>query len=347
MCFYTVKCLLEVISSKICFKLDTLSSRIISFWRASPVGNKMRNNTMIDEKDYPLTFSGHETFPLRQMWLKKIVDIADINGDIPKKSFSEPEIIAELGVGKNMLLSMRHWAVACGVMYEKTTNCFSLSDFAKQILADDGLDPYSEHPSTTWLLHWALSTFGTKATTIYWVFNKINNSSFTKSDLKVQLKQLCDRRQKKVSDSSLVKDIEASLRGYLPKSIGAYEEDYADPIFGELGLLSSVENGHYVFNRGPKLSLNDATFTYALLDYWKPRKSMSSTLSLDEVAFGESSPGRIFKLDEDSIAERMMSIDELTGQRITWSNSAGIKQLSKGDFDFDDLMAEMLRKAYD
>lgn len=301
---------------------------------------------MIDNNDYPLIFSGHETFPLRQMWLKKVVDIADNNGDIPKKSFSDPEKIAELGVGKNMLSSMRHWAMACRVIQEKSIGYFSITDFANRILADDGLDPYSEHPATAWLMHWKLASFGTKATTIYWIFNKINNPSFTKSELKAQLKQLCNKHDKKVSESSLVKDVEACLRGYMPKSVGAFEEDYADPMFGELGLISSIENGHYVFNRGPKLSLNDASFTYALLDYWKPRKAMASTLSLDELTFGESSPGRIFKLDEDSIAERIVSIGELTGKRITWSNTAGVKQLSKGDFDFDDLMEEMLRKAY-
>ena len=56
---------------------------------------------MIDNNDYPLIFSGHETFPLRQMWLKKVVDIADNNGDIPKKSFSDPEKIAESIASEN------------------------------------------------------------------------------------------------------------------------------------------------------------------------------------------------------------------------------------------------------
>lgn len=302
---------------------------------------------MNDVKDFPLSFSGHETFPLRQTWLKKAYDLSSENGTILKNSFSNPEKIAELGVGKNMLSSIRHWALACGVILEKTTSSFCVTQLANQILSDEGLDPYSEHPTTAWLMHWKLASVGTRATTIYWIFNKINNLSFTKSELKSQLEQLCSKQQKKVSDSSFIKDIDTCLRGYIFKSDGAYEEDYAAPFFGELGLLSSIENGHYVFNRGPKFSLNDAAFTYALLDYWKPRKSLSSTLSLDELTYGESSPGKIFKLDEDSIAERMLSIDELTGKRIAWSNTAGIKQLSKTDFCFDDLMQEMLRKAYD
>lgn len=301
---------------------------------------------MSDIKQYSLTFSGHETFPLRQMWLKKVVDIADKNGYIAKKSFSDPEKIAVLGVGKNMLSSMRHWAVACRVISENSGDSFGVTDFAKLILSDNGFDPYSEHPTTAWLMHWKLASVDTKATTIYWLFNKINNLSFTKAELKNQLQQLCDKYQKTVSEASISKDIDACLRGYIPKSIGASAEDYADPIFGELGLLTVTDSGYYVFNRGDKISLNDAAFAYVLLDYWRPRKELSSTLSLDDVLFGESSPGRIFKLDENAVAERMMSLEELTGNRVTWSNTAGVKQLSKRDFDFDLLMNEMLRKAY-
>lgn len=63
-------------------------------------------------------FSGHETFPLRQMWLKKVFDQAT-NGEILRKSaFSDEKAIAHFGIGKNMVASIRHWALACGVMYE-------------------------------------------------------------------------------------------------------------------------------------------------------------------------------------------------------------------------------------
>ena len=49
-------------------------------------------NLANNSKKYPLSFSGHETFPLRQMWLKKVTDIADSDGEILKKKFSDPKI---------------------------------------------------------------------------------------------------------------------------------------------------------------------------------------------------------------------------------------------------------------
>jgi len=303
--------------------------------------------TTIKNLPSDLIFSGHETFLLRQTWLKKVADLANQDHEILKKEFSSPEKIADLGVGKNMLASMKHWALACGIIKEKSSTCFETTTLCRSIFLDSGLDPYSEHPTTVWLLHWQLASKGTRATTIYWLFNKLNSNRFTKEELKSQLENLCNEAGKTVSSSSITKDIDTNIRSYAFKSSENYEEDYADPVFSELGLLNYGDAGVYSFNRGPKTTLNNAAFVYVLLDFWKPRKDFANTLSLDEIAFAESSPGRVFKLDENSIAERIESIHEMTDNKIQWTNSAGIRQLSKSDFDFDDLMKLMLRKAYD
>ena len=52
-------------------------------------------------------FSGHETFPLRQMWLKKVVDQSTTDGLLPKSVFTNKDAIATFGVGKNMVSSIR------------------------------------------------------------------------------------------------------------------------------------------------------------------------------------------------------------------------------------------------
>ncbi|PAX99840.1 hypothetical protein CKO50_19205 [Pseudoalteromonas sp. HM-SA03] len=306
----------------------------------------MMMNLPTNNKRPTLAFSGHETFPLRQMWLKKVVDIADNNGDILKKSFSDARLIAELGVGKNMLASMRHWAHCCEVIQEKSNGYVSVSDFGSKIFGLQGLDPYSEHPTTTWLVHWKLAQRESKATTLYWVFNRINTPTFSKQELQEQLVSMCEKESKVVSLTSLSKDIDTNLRGYVSRA-GNKHEDAADPIFSELNLLSNDKPGHYSFNRGAKPSLNKAAFTYALLEYWGRSKEISNTISLDEVVYGDSSPGKVFKLDEDSVIERLLELEQLTSGRIKWTDTAGIKQLSKTDFDFEALMGEMLRKAYD
>jgi hypothetical protein len=54
------------------------------------------------------SFSGHETFALRAAWLKKGIDGLERYPDI----FSREDALVELGVGKNMVRSIRHWCLA-------------------------------------------------------------------------------------------------------------------------------------------------------------------------------------------------------------------------------------------
>ena len=56
-------------------------------------------------KKRKLTFSGHETFPFRYTWLKKAVDAVNDDSSI----FTQESALSTLGVGKNMVNSIRHW----------------------------------------------------------------------------------------------------------------------------------------------------------------------------------------------------------------------------------------------
>ncbi|HGH6037529.1 TPA: DUF4007 family protein [Vibrio cholerae] len=302
----------------------------------------------LDNPQYALTFSGHETFPLRQTWLKKVVKIST-NGLIEKKKFSDPQQLAELGVGKNMLASMKYWALACGVIEEYDNAHFKLTELAEKVFSDDGFDPFSESVTTTWLLHWILASSGYKATSIYYVFNRLNTNKFRKNDVKEELENLISSKGKRVSLSSLSKDLDILFRSYSLKlgGSGRYQEDFAEPVFSELGLINQDENGVFSFNRGPKESLNNHLFVYALLSFWDALKSHSNTLSLDMITYAEGSPGRVFKLDENSVAERLLSIAELTQGKLIWSDSAGIKQILRTDTDFDKLKMTLLEKAYE
>lgn len=98
-------------------------------------------------------FSGHETFPLRQMWLKKVVE-QSLTHVVPKNTFADENAIAEFGVGKNMVASIRHWALACDVIRDDRPEGYTVTPTAIAIFDDHGLDPYSENPNTAWYVHW-------------------------------------------------------------------------------------------------------------------------------------------------------------------------------------------------
>jgi len=98
-----------------------------------------------------LSFSGHETFPLRFSWLKKAVDAVDVD----PKTFSADDALATFGVGKNMVRSIKHWARATGVVENDTNErgAVQVTPFGHRLFGTEGMDPFCEDPATLWVLH--------------------------------------------------------------------------------------------------------------------------------------------------------------------------------------------------
>nr|WP_315463249.1 DUF4007 family protein [uncultured Rhodoferax sp.] len=295
----------------------------------------------------PAHFSGHETFPLRQMWLKKAFDKA-IDGDlILKSTFSDDSAIAAFGVGKNMVSSIRHWALACGVMFEEKGD-YRVKSFAAEILRNGGLDPYAENSTTAWLAHWHLAGRGYRSTTWHWLFNHVTAPTFTRHELEEPLARHARELDPKhrLSASTISRDLETCLRSYAPRATGGSPEDFAEPLLGELGLLQEVHKGQYAFRRGPKASLHLGVFAYALVDFWNREAQGQSSLAFETVAYAEGSPGRVFKLDEESIAQRLISLSDFTACKLEWSDSAGLRQVHRKEMSKDEIK-HMIRRAYD
>jgi hypothetical protein len=294
-------------------------------------------------------FSGHETFPLRQMWLKKAFDKADSKGIVSKSVFTDDAAIAEFGVGKNMVSSIRHWALACDVLRDDAPQGYTVSPIAEMIFSSNGLDPYSENPSTAWYAHWLLAGRGNRSTTWRWLFNHVTAPSFSKEELEVPLASFARSLDpnRKLSASTLARDIETCLRSYAPRSLGNSPEDYAEPMLGELGLIYEEHKGYFAFRRGPKATLHDATFAYALLDYWDQTASGLSSLAFESITYGEGSPGLVFKLDEDSVAERLFALNDLTKGVLSWTETAGMRQVHRKSKATETLSKRMIEKAYE
>ena len=307
----------------------------------------MNNATSSTSGKTPVHFSGHETFPLRQMWLKKAFDQA-INGErVDKSTFANEQAIASFGVGKNMVASIRHWALACGVMFEDG-DCFRISSMANEILRDGGLDPYAESPTTGWLAHWQLAGRCLRSTTWHWLFNHVTVPTFTRQELEEPLSRYARELDPKhrLSASTISRDLETCIRSYAPRSAAGSPEDFAEPLLGELGLLQEVHKSQYSFRRGPKASLHNGVFAYALVDFWNREAEGQSSLAFETVAYAEGSPGRVFKLDEESIAQRLIALSDLTGRKLEWTDSAGLRQVYRKDLSKEDIK-NMVRRAYD
>jgi hypothetical protein len=300
-------------------------------------------------------FSGHETFPLRQLWLRKayIAASEEIKTDgSAKKIFAAESGIRQFGVGKNMVGSIRHWALACNVLQESSNGNLEIGPIGDALFGQNGLDPFLERPATAWLIHWQLAGLATRSTTWWWVFNRITQQPFTIDSIADAIELAVQNSRSKISRVTLRRDAEVCVRGYLPHRDGRKSDDSAEPLLADIGIISEGPSGSFQFSRGEQKALPDGIFAYALLDYWAQRDmntgSRQNTLSFESIAHEYGSPGRVFKLDENSVGDRLINMEEVTDGALRWSDSSGVRQLSRisSESAASILPQRLLRHAY-
>ena len=285
------------------------------------------------QDDYKPNLSGHDTFPMRYGWLKKAYDaVREKQGQPGNRTiFLSDDAIARFGVGKNMVSSMRHWAAAAGIIQDgddaSTLLTTSLGDM---LFGSNGLDPYMEHPASLWLVHWQLAGRPEK-TTWFWAFNNYSNNFFERDRLVKGLEKVArDRTWTRVAQATVRRDVECFVRTYVARRATGHasHEDTLESPLGELGLIKPIgKRDGFRFVRGLKSTLGDGVFLYALADFWARFSPAAQTLSFEAVAHEPGSPGRVFLLDENDIALRLMRLDEFTKGALRWSETAGLKQV--------------------
>jgi hypothetical protein len=243
--------------------------------------------------------------------------------------FTDESAIAGFGVGKNMVASMRFWASACHVIEDADAG-YAATELGSLLFAPgSGLDPFCEKPATTWLMHWRLASTPDKTTTWYYVFNHVAQQVFDRDAVVSALSGLIAEHSLRISLATLKRDVECCIRSYVPRAGGDSPEEMSEPLLGELGLIQQNARGAFEFRRGSKRSLPDGVFAYALLDYWQRLEHQGAVMAFDRVAHDYGSPGRVFKLDEDSVAERLMALETLSNGEIAWTEQAGIRQVTR------------------
>lgn len=275
-------------------------------------------------------FAGHETFPLRLLWLKKAYDA--VRDGASSGTFQEQSAIARFGVGRNMAVSMRFWGLATAFLEERD-RIIKPTPLGHAILADDGYDPYLEHAATVWLAHWGVASSPEWTTTAYFAFNVLSAIEFDTGSLIEELMTLVRTRGWRATPNTLKRDVEVFLRSYVRRDAMA-GDDAAEPLLAELGLIREARvGGWHEFVRGPKPTLPDGVFAYALADFWEARGG-SSAITAEQVCYAPGSPGRVFKLDEDTVVTRLMGIESVTAGAWRWTDTAGLRQVQRlGDVD--------------
>ena len=282
------------------------------------------------------TFSGHESFPLRFTWLTKAVR----GCEQPKHRdlFASEDAMVRLGVGKNMVRSIRFWAVSTAVLQEDepdgrvSRHC--PSRLGEYLFGADGRDPFIEDPATIWLLHWQLAT-NRRLGTWFWLFNELRSTDFQKSESVKELVAVANRKSAKaVALDTVERDLDCLLRTYVPSDPDKRlsREELLDCPLTELGLIRRAgDRDSFAFVRGDHGSLPSPVFLYALLTFWDATAPQAKSLRFDQIAFATGSPGMVFKLTENAVMDRLHAVEGDSGGAVRFDETAGLRQVLRTD----------------
>ena len=304
------------------------------------------------EENIRPTFGGHEKFVFRHGWLKKGVDA------VKKEplAFTRDEALAELGVGKNMVRSIRHWCLATGMLQEiggaGLAKPLQPTELAQKLLFNKGWDPYLEDVGSLWLLHWQLATRLTRGYVWHLLFSIYLETEFTRPSLKKFIGNQLEQRGYSPTDGTIEREIEFCLRTYIPAKtkLGVISEETLDCPLAELDIVRSFDDGMYRFNVGPKVSLPLGIFGYALLMFFSCTVENRRTVAIDDVIYQPGIPGQVFKLDENTVVEYLESLEIFSNGLLRLQETAGLTQVYLTETlssDFQGQALELLRRHYE
>lgn len=278
------------------------------------------------------SFAGHQTFAVRSGWLKKGLDALQNQALGGGSFFTREDALVHLGVGKNMVQSIRYWLLTTRMAEEVTGTRgreLSPTPLGRSLLGtpEGGWDPFLEDDATLWLLHWCLAGPGSPSFTWVWTFNMFREYEFSRESLvESVLSGTVGRVPKVPARETVGRDVECLLHTYVG-SDGVLGENALECPLRYLDLIQPAFSKHYRLSVGPKPSLPARVFYYAMVEYWQWRHRTSQTVSVRELTFAEGSPGMVFKLDEDSVLEYLDGIADETDGAIRFEDTSLLREV--------------------
>jgi arginine repressor len=298
-----------------------------------------------------LKFSGHQTFPIRYGWIYKIIQEVIKGNSLSSKDNIEDQMTS-MGMGKNMVLSVRHWIRTLNLVEctDKKTQTYRLTELAEKLfVGGNAFDEYLDNTGTVWLLHWLMQSIdphNAELNTARWFFNYFNGVKVDKLQLAKDILQSLENHEKELAEATLKKDIDCVFQMYAVKTTasGKVNEDSFTSPFTELGLILQESAKDYRAELSLHKSLPTAVFGYALINYMM-RKQLDSngkkinnnnTLSFDSLLNDVGSPGRVFRLTTSGLSEKLDELEILSKGNIAWTDTQGLRQVQH---NFDDLQS--------
>lgn len=277
-------------------------------------------------------FSGHDTFHCKQQWLLK---------GFHNPNFSNiSDNIISLGVGKNMVASVKYWLEAFDI-----TNENKLTDFSNIIFSNEiGFDPYLENEGTLWLLQYKLCQ--KRYASIYHLIfaeyfeDKVNYEFNEDKIVKYILNRLDFEGVKSISENTLSTDFKVFIRTYISSSKENMniEEEFNAPLL-ELNLIEKLNTHKFQINKIYR-SIPLAILGYCILDLTKHQQSLS--LKLEDI---RRTIGNYFCINNECLEDLLSKLSQISNVFV-YTDHAGIATLDIKQNN-SEIRNDLLNKYYD
>lgn len=258
-----------------------------------------------------MRFRAHDTFFIRKGWLYKGMKNVVRDRHVFMGDNGNPMDI--LGIGANMVKSLRYWLQAVGLASEPVAGrkFQTLTDFGNIVFEHD---KYIEEMGTLWLLHCNLAINEADATAWYYFFNEFKQNEFTRDDFVTQLNSYIRMNGTEVSDRSLEDDFNCIISTYVPRIKSNPEkvqpESNIDCPLGELSLIDIVSKKNKTYKKSvPKI---DSLHPLVVLAVIVHQAQGAREIKISAIQNDKCNAGKVFNLDIITLTNLLYKI-ELSG----------------------------------
>ena len=261
------------------------------------------------------SFSGHESFPCKSLWLKKGYDFV-----VAGNNFNSPEAVIGLGVGKNMVASIRFWLRAFGITEDDKPTAL-----AEYLFHDNnGKDKYLEDIATLWLLHFNLVFSKATLYNMFFCGVQRERTHFEREQVLtyVKLRMAEEGKISFFNHNTVRKDIAVLLQNYVLPRKPQTNEDFSSLLIDLDLIRQSSEGKGYYFNVDGKRKVTKEIFLYGLLKL--KEQEGDNTIPFDTI---QEKVGLVFCMQDFETIETLKQLASDYSQYFAYSDVAGIKQI--------------------
>lgn len=279
-----------------------------------------------------MKFRGHETFFIRKGWLNKGMKNVVKDPYVFMGANGNPSDI--LGIGTNMVKSLRYWLQVVGLTNEKMVGkkLQELTEVGKIIYENDS---YIEELGTLALLHYFLASNKENATSWYFFFNVFKGVEFDKEEFIVQLKNYIKLNEGEYSDRALEDDYNCILNTYIPriKLMAGKEnpESNIDSPLGELNLLEVLNKREKIYKKSP-ISFEKINPLIALAIILKENIGKKE-IKISSILTAEGSLGKLFNMDMELLIKILYRLERMGYVKVVRTAGLDIVRIEQ-DIDY-------------